>query len=74
MSDGVKLICNEMVIQALYARKNIFELEGYEKLLEKSIAIRFMGNYIRITAGTNEENIAVVKALDEILDNMTKGE
>ena len=37
MSDGVKLICNEMVIQALYARKNIFELEGYEKKIAENL-------------------------------------
>ena len=54
--------------------KTAYGKEIYEKLLEKSIAIRYMGNYIRITAGTKEENEAVVKALDEILDNMTKGE
>ncbi len=54
--------------------KTAYGKEIYEKLLEKSIAIRFMGSYIRITAGTKEENEAVVKALDEILDNMTKGE
>ena len=54
--------------------KTAYGKEIYEKLLEKSIAIRYMGNYIRITAGTKEENDAVVKALDEILDNMMKGE
>ena len=42
----------------------------YEKLLEKSISIRFMGNYIRITAGTEKENTAVIKAIDEILSEL----
>lgn len=54
--------------------KTAYGKEIYEKLLDKSIAIRYMGSYLRITAGTEEENEAVVKALDEILDNMTKGE
>ncbi len=42
----------------------------YEKLLEKSISIRFMGSYIRITAGTENENAAVIKAIDEILSEL----
>ncbi len=46
----------------------------YEKLLDKSIAIRYMGSYIRITAGSKAENEAVIKALNEILDNISKGE
>ena len=44
--------------------------EIYEKLLERSIAIRYMGSYIRITAGSPEENAAVVSAIDEILEAM----
>lgn len=54
--------------------KTAYGKEIYEKLLKKSIAIRYMGNYIRITAGTKEENEAVIKALDEILNSMMKGE
>lgn len=42
----------------------------HEALLDKSIAVRYMGSYIRISAGTNEENAAVVNALDEILSKM----
>ncbi|MDE6763611.1 MAG: histidinol-phosphate aminotransferase family protein, partial [Oscillospiraceae bacterium] len=52
--------------------KTSLSKELYERLLEKSIAIRFMGSYIRITAGTREENGEVVKALDEILGDMEK--
>ena len=41
--------------------------EIHSKLLEKSIAIRCMGAYIRISAGTKEENAAVIAALEDIL-------
>ena len=44
--------------------------EIYEKLLERSIAIRYMGSYIRITAGSESENNEVVSALTEILDEL----
>ncbi len=54
--------------------KTAYGKEIYEKLLEKSIAIRYMGNYIRITAGTKEENETVIKTLDDILNSITKGE
>ena len=39
----------------------------FQALLERSIAIRYMGDYLRICAGTKEENQAVLEALDEIL-------
>ncbi|MGN0675332.1 MAG: histidinol-phosphate transaminase [Oscillospiraceae bacterium] len=61
-------VTNFVFIKTAYAK------EIYEKLLEKSIAIRYMGNYIRITAGNEEENAAVIKALDEILADMERGE
>lgn len=37
--------------------------EIYEYLLSQSIAVRFMGDYLRITAGSTEENKTVLKAL-----------
>lgn len=37
--------------------------EIFEYLLSKSIAVRYMGEYIRITAGTVEENKALIDAL-----------
>jgi len=37
--------------------------EIYKYLLEKSIAIRCFGNYLRICAGTDEENNALIDAL-----------
>lgn len=37
--------------------------EVFEYLLSKSVAVRFMGEYLRITAGTSEENKTVVAAL-----------
>ena len=39
--------------------------EVYEYLLSRSIAIRFMGEYLRITAGSDEENECLVSALKE---------
>lgn len=50
--------------------KTSLSREIYEKLLERSIAIRYMGSYIRITAGTAEENAAVVTEIDKILKAM----
>lgn len=46
----------------------VFIKTGYAEqifryLLENSIAIRFMGAYLRISAGTDQENAAVVEAL-----------
>jgi histidinol-phosphate aminotransferase len=46
-------------------------LEIYEKLLERGISIRYMGIYIRITSGTNEENAEVIDALRDILQNIS---
>ena len=37
--------------------------EVFEYLLSKSVAVRFMGEYLRITAGTDEENKTVAAAL-----------
>lgn len=39
--------------------------EIFDFLLTKSIAVRCMGNYLRITAGSKEENKAVLDALKE---------
>ena len=52
--------------------KTSLSREIYERLLESSISIRYMGSYIRITAGNPEENAAVVKALDEILGDIER--
>ncbi|MBR5485136.1 MAG: histidinol-phosphate aminotransferase family protein [Oscillospiraceae bacterium] len=41
--------------------------EIFEKLLSKGIAIRYMGEYLRISAGSETENAAVLAALEEIL-------
>ena len=41
--------------------------EIYEYLLQNSIAIRFMGEYLRITAGTKAENAEVLSNLTNIL-------
>ena len=39
--------------------------EIFNFLLKKSIAVRYMGDYLRITAGSHEENKAVIEALKE---------
>ncbi len=52
---------NFVFIRTKYAK------ELYEGLLARSIAIRFMGGYLRITAGTQEENKAVLAALEELV-------
>ncbi|MGN0596630.1 MAG: pyridoxal phosphate-dependent aminotransferase [Ruminiclostridium sp.] len=54
-----KPVTNFLFIKTAKAK----EVYGY--LLENSIAIRFMGDYIRITCGTDEENRAVVQALEK---------
>ncbi|MDE5860195.1 MAG: histidinol-phosphate aminotransferase family protein [Oscillospiraceae bacterium] len=46
--------------------------EIYDEMEKRSIAIRYMGSYIRITAGNAEENAAVTAALIEILKEMKK--
>lgn len=45
--------------------------EVYEELKKRSIIVRHMNGYLRISAGTKEENIAVCDALREICE---KGE
>lgn len=39
--------------------------EIFEYLLTQSIAVRYMGDYLRITAGSHEENVALLKALSK---------
>ena len=43
----------------------------YKKLLERSIAVRLMGGYLRITAGSKEEHKILFAALDEIAKEIT---
>lgn len=43
--------------------------EMFQRLLHKGVIVRpFMGNWLRITVGTEEENAALVQALEEILN------
>lgn len=42
--------------------------EVFEKMKEKSIIIRNMGDYLRITAGTKEENQKMLEALKNVLE------
>jgi histidinol-phosphate aminotransferase len=46
-------------------------LEIYNKLLERGISIRYMGIYLRITAGTKEENAEFLSALHEVLVSLS---
>ncbi|MDR0222304.1 MAG: aminotransferase class I/II-fold pyridoxal phosphate-dependent enzyme [Oscillospiraceae bacterium] len=46
--------------------------EIYLRLLEKSIAVRNFGDYLRICAGTDEENSALTAALKEIAGRRIK--
>lgn len=72
---GLKNICdnNDKVTKIFEPRTNFvfiqtdYANEIYEKLLTKSIAIRKMGNYIRISCGSVEENTKVIEALSKIL-------
>lgn len=41
--------------------------EIFDELLKYSIAIRYMGDYIRISTGSKQENNELMKALEEIL-------
>ncbi|MDR0986983.1 MAG: aminotransferase class I/II-fold pyridoxal phosphate-dependent enzyme [Ruminococcus sp.] len=49
-------------------------LEIYEKLLTRGISIRYMGIYIRITSGTEEENAEFIDALKDILAQICEAE
>ena len=41
--------------------------EVYESLLKKRIAVRILGNLLRITVGTREDNETLIQALKEII-------
>lgn len=55
---------NFVFIRTRYARPI------YDRLLERSIAIRFMGDFLRITAGSKRENETLIRTLDEILNEL----
>jgi histidinol-phosphate aminotransferase len=46
-------------------------LEIYNRLMDRGISIRYMGIYIRITAGTKAENAELLTAIREILTEIT---
>ena len=48
--------------------KTSFGKELFEYLKTKSIVIRFMGDYIRISTGTNDEIDSVLRCINEFLD------
>ena len=63
---------NSSVFEVLYPSvtnfvflKTYHAKEIFDFLLNKSIAVRYMGDYLRITAGSHEENNAVIEALKE---------
>jgi len=41
--------------------------EMYEVLLKAGIAVRFMGDFLRITAGSNDENLELVRAFESAI-------
>ncbi|MEG0664589.1 MAG: hypothetical protein RR483_05780 [Clostridia bacterium] len=41
----------------------------FENLKKQNIIIRCFGNYLRVTTGTKDENITVINAIKEILNN-----
>lgn len=47
--------------------KTAFSDEIYNALLKRGIAVRLMGQYLRITAGTKEENCELTAALEDWL-------
>ncbi|MEG2429683.1 MAG: histidinol-phosphate aminotransferase, partial [Oscillospiraceae bacterium] len=42
----------------------------FKKLLKDSIAIRFMGDYLRINTGSEQENDVLLSCLEKILKKM----
>ncbi len=61
ISEVYKTVTNFVFVKTDYAT------EIYEKMLEKSIAIRKFNGFIRISTGTEEENARIINALKEIL-------
>lgn len=55
---------NFISIRTAYA-KNI-----YDELLKRSIAIRYMGDYLRISAGTKKENEKVLFEIEDIIKSI----
>ncbi len=41
----------------------------YQSLLNAGIAVRFMGDFLRITAGSTEENEELVKAFEAAISD-----
>ena len=46
--------------------KSPYAKQIYEKLLSRSIVVRLMGNYLRISAGSKSENAALLDGLEQI--------
>lgn len=74
-TELVKLAQRYPVIERVYDTKTNFVLlrlpkakELAEKLRKRSIAVRAFEGFLRITAGTKEQNAAVVFALGKLLD------
>ncbi|WP_312642362.1 histidinol-phosphate transaminase [Hydrogenoanaerobacterium sp.] len=63
-SDITKVFesCTNFIFVKLANAKTV-----YEALLSKSIAVRHMGDYLRITAGSEDENKELLKELRQIL-------
>lgn len=63
--------CNDFKVYNSYANfvfvKTSFGRDLWEYLKKHSIVIRYMGEYIRITAGTEEENAELIRYIKEFL-------
>ena len=58
--------CTNFVLVRMPRAKEVFE-----GLLERGIAVRFMGDTLRITAGSAEENAQLLKNLESLLSSST---
>lgn len=67
-SDKIKIVsgCSNFVFIKTPVGKEIFDF-----FLSRGTAIRYMGEYLRISAGTEDENSVVIKLLREFLNKKT---
>lgn len=66
--DGLNLRYVRSYTNFIWVETKLSSKELFEKLLRKGVIIRpFMGNWVRITVGTHEENNKLISALKEVL-------
>lgn len=52
--------------------KTPYGKEIFQELLHRSIAVRFMGDYLRISTGSKDENSFLIRELQDILQGLIK--